>query len=394
MRNEELDMVAYHGARADEQVWRAAKGEAALVKPTPPSEFIYSTEFGFNAEMLWENMAGRGYLVPNDLFFVRQSSETPRIAAENWKLTVDGPGVTRPFELTYDQLLALPAVRSVVRGIECAGNGRVFYREIFGQDTYADDEDGGKVELPQWRLGAVGVAEWTGVQLGEVLERAGVKPSARDVVPHGLDESQMRRPMSMAKAMEDDTLLVYAMNGEPLPADHGFPVRVLTPGWIGNHSIKWVGRIEVAEEAVYTPWNTQYYVMVGPDYRPAPPSLGPIVDVQVMKSALELAWPARLTPTPHTIGGRSWGPRGVARVEYSVDDGRTWAPARLSEPSEPTAWVQWSFDWEPAPGEYRIRARAIDPQGNAQPDAVPFNQQGYNYGAVVAHPVTVTSTPS
>ncbi|MGH9002973.1 MAG: sulfite oxidase, partial [Acidimicrobiia bacterium] len=123
-------------------------------------------------------------------------------------------------------------------------------------------------------------------------------------------------------------------------------------------------------------------------------SLGPIVDVQVMKSALELAWPARLTPTPHTIGGRSWGPEGVARVEYSVDDGRTWAPARLSEPSEPTAWVQWSFDWEPAPGEYRIRARAIDPQGNAQPDAVPFNQQGYNYGAVVAHPVTVTSTPS
>jgi sulfane dehydrogenase subunit SoxC len=363
------------------------KSEPPLVKDT--SRFKYSTEFGFNAEMMWEQMAGRGYVVPNDLFFVRQSSETPRISPEEWKLTVSGPGVTRPLELTYDQLLALPAVKSVMCCVECAGNGRTFYKEIFGQDTYAQDEEGAKIDLPQWRLGAVGVAEWTGVQLGEVLERAGLKPSARDIVPEGLDQSRLRRPMSRAKALEDDTLLVFGMNGEPLPADHGFPVRVLTPGWVGNHNVKWVGHIEVAEEPVYTPWNTQYYVLIGPDYQPVPPSMGPIVDVQAMKSALELAWPAKLPTGTQTIRGRSWGSERIAEVEYSLDDGHTWFPARLIEPNEAYAWVRWCFDWSPTPGEYTIRARATDDKGNQQPDTVPFNQQGYNYGAVVAHPVTV-----
>jgi len=359
----------------------------ALVKDTSPDKFRYTTEFGFNAEMLWENMAGQGYLVPNEQFFVRQSAKTPRIAPEEWQLTVGGPGVTRPLRFTYDELLALPGATSVVRYLECAGNGRTFFGEVLGQDTFAEDEDG-PIALPQWRLGAVGVAEWTGIPLGEVLERAGIKPTATDVVPEGLDEVKLRRPMPVAKAMADDTLLVFAMNGDPLPADHGFPVRVLTPGWVGNHSVKWVGHIEVSEEPVFTPWNTQYYVMLGPDYRPEPPSPGPIVDVQVTKSALELAWPATLPAGPHTIGGRSWGPDGVSRVEYSLD-GRTWSDARLVGPNEPQAWVRWSFDWHPTPGDYAIRVRATDTKGNRQPDSVPYNEQGYNYGAIVAHPVTV-----
>ena len=122
---------------------------------------------------------------------------------------------------------------------------------------FVEDEKGAKVTLPQLRLGAVGVAEWTGVPLGAILERAGVKPSARDVVPVGLDESKLRRPMSIAKAMEDDTLLAFAMNGSPLPDDHGFPVRAIVPGWVGNHSVKWVGSIEVAEEPVFVPQNTK-----------------------------------------------------------------------------------------------------------------------------------------
>jgi DMSO/TMAO reductase YedYZ molybdopterin-dependent catalytic subunit len=297
--------------------------------------------------------------------------------------------VTKPLEFTYDQLLAIPAQKSVIRYVECAGNGRTFYKEIFGQDTFLAGEKGVKVPLPQWRLGAVGVAEWTGVPLGEILQRAGVKPSAKDVVPGGLDQSKLRRPMSIAKAMEDDTLLVYAMNGDPLPPDHGFPVRALTPGWVGNQNVKWLGSIEVAEEPVFVPQNTTLYVYIGPDYKPEPPRLGPVVERQVMKSAFELAWPAKLPASAHTIRGRSWGPQPIKRVEYSVDDGHTWTPARLSEPNEPKAWVRWSFDWAPTPGEYKIRARAYDDKGNKQPDTVPYNQQGMNYGAVVAHPVTV-----
>lgn len=430
----ELEMDAYYQARADEQVWReakkrglsrrrflelaglagggallsactngnsgseagsttttkaAAKPQPALVKDLPPSKFIYMESLGYNAEMRWEQMAGRGYLTPNDLFFVRQSTATPKLTAENWKLTVSGPGVTRPLEFTYDQFLALPEITSVIRYVECSGNGRIFFGEVLGQESHMQGEKGAKISLPQWRLGAIGVAEWTGVPLGAILERAGVKKSAVDVVPGGLDQSKLRRPMSIAKAMEDDTLLAFAMNGDPLPADHGFPLRALTPGWIGNQNVKWVGSIEVAEEPVFVPQNTQLYVYVGPDYQPEPPRLGPVVEKQNIKSAFELAWPAKLTPTAHTIRGRAWGPEGVSRVEYSLDDGRTWSPARLSDPNTTKAWVRWSFDWEPTPGEYKIKARAVDPKGNAQPDAVPFNLHGMNYNAVVAHPVTV-----
>ncbi len=433
MSYEERDMDLYYQARADELIWQKArehgvsrrrflelaglvggsallsactsdkskdaaatttssgpKVQANIVKDIPPSKFIYMESLGYNAETKWENMAGRGYLTPNDLFFVRQSAATPRLNQKDWKLTVSGAGVTKPLELTYDQLLALPEVTSVIRYVECSGNGRVFFDEVLGDLTFMEGEKGAKISLPQWRLGAVGVAEWTGVPLGAVLERAGVKPSARDVVPGGLDDSKLRRPMSIAKAMEDDTLLAFAMNGNPLPQDHGFPVRALVPGWIGNQNVKWVGSIEVAEEPVYVPQNTTLYVYIGPEYQPEPPRKGPVVEKQVMKTALELAWPAKLTPAAHTIRGRAWGPEGISKVEYSVDEGKTWKPARiLPGPNEKRAWVRYSFEWQPTAGEHKIMARATDTKGTVQPDKIPWNQQGMNYGAVVAHPVTV-----
>ncbi len=437
MSYEEVDMASYYQARADEEIWRKAKERgvsrrrflelaglvgvgggallsactkeksapeaaattttaakakpvAAIVKNIPPSKFIYVEALGYNAETRWEQLANKGYLSPNELFFVRQSAATPRINERDWKLTVSGPGVTKPLEFTYDQFLALPEVTSVIRYVECAGNGRTFYNEVLGQETYLDGEKGAKIALPQWRLGAVGVAEWTGVPLGAILERAGVKPSAKDVVPGGLDQSKLRRPMSIAKAKEDDTLLAFAMNGDPLPPDHGFPLRALTPGWVGNQNVKWVGSIEVSEESVFVPQNTTLYVYIGPEYQPEPPRLGPVVEKQVMKSAFELAWPGKLTPTANTIRGRSWGPDGVSKIEYSVDDGKTWAAATvLPGPNEQKAWVRWSFAWAPTPGEYKIKARAYDTKGNVQPDSVPYNRQGMNYGAVVAHPVTV-----
>lgn len=433
MSYEERDQAAYYEARADEEIWHRArelgvprrrflelaglvgagallgaactddkKDEASttsssgptilsnIVKDLPPSRFEYSEALGFNAEMKWENMATRGYLTPNDLFFVRQSAATPRVNQQEWRLKVSGPGVTTPLELTYDQLLALPEVTSVIRAVECAGNGRAFFEEALGAATFQDGGNGRKVPLAQLRLGAVGVAEWTGVPLGAILERAGVKPSAKDVVPEGLDEARLRRPMSIAKAREDDTLLAFAMNGSPLPLDHGFPVRALVPGWIGNHSVKWVGSIEVAEEPVFVPQNTDIYVYLGPGYQPEPPRKGPVVEKQVMKTALELEWPAELEPKPQTIRGRAWGPDGISKVEYSLDEGKTWRQAQiLPGPNEPLAWVRYSFDWEPTAGEYKIMARATDSKGQVMPDKVPWNQHGMNYGAVVAHPVTV-----
>jgi sulfane dehydrogenase subunit SoxC len=347
------------------------------VKAIPEDKFIVHSS---NAEMRWEVMQDRGYTTPNDLFFVRNHTRTAVIDRATWRLRVEGSGVERPLELTYDQLLKMPGATTPTRFVECAGNGRVFFNEVGGTEA----------EGSQWRLGAIGVAQWSGVPLGAVLERAGVKRGARDVMPEGLDELKVRRPMSLAKAMADDTLLVYGMNGEELPPDHGAPVRVLVPGWIGVASVKWVGRIEVSTEPLFSDWNTTSYVLAGPGYQPQGPSKGPVVGSQVVKSALELPWPATLPAGRRRLTGRSWSGTGrVAKVEVRIDDG-PWSPARLESRNEPTAWRQWSYEWEAAPGDHKVAVRATDEAGNTQPDSVPFNEQGYLYGGVVAHPVTVT----
>ncbi|HEX7125000.1 MAG TPA: sulfite oxidase [Thermodesulfobacteriota bacterium] len=356
---------------------RAAAGEAAspVVKAAPPELF---NRYGSNLEMRWEQMYGRGYVVPNGLFFVRNHTKTPQIEAGTWTLTVDGSGVSRPLTLSYNDLLKLPSV-SVLRYVECAGNGRSFFEQAYGK----------RAQGTQWKLGAVGVAEWTGVRLSEILDRAGVKPTARDVMPAGLDDLKVRRPMPIAKATADDTLVVYAMNGETLPPDHGFPARLLAPGWIGVQNVKWLGRIEVSDEPLFSPWNTDSYVLIGPDYQPQPPSKGPVLTSQNVKSALEFAWDARVAAGRYVLTGRAWAPARIAKVEVSVDRG-PWRIASLGEPNIAGAWVRFRFDWDARPGRHAIRLRATDEAGNTQPDSVPWNDQGYLYNAVVEHPITVT----
>lgn len=363
--------TAAGGARDQDRPWS---------KPLPEDRFVIH---GTNAEMRWERMRDRGYLTGTELFFVRNHSRTPLIDRSDWRLRIGGSGVRTPLELTYDELLDLPAVTSVVRAVECAGNGRVFFSEIQGKEAKGTP----------WRLGGIGVAEWTGVALGEVLERAGLASAARDVMPAGLDDLKVRRPMPVAKAMADDTILAFAMNGDELPADHGAPVRMIVPGWIGVASVKWVGSIEVSDEPLFSNWNTTTYVLIGPDYQPEGSVRGPILTTQTTKSALELPWPARLPSGRHRLSGRSWAGAGtIAKVEVRVDGATpgAWRRAQLHGENLPTAWARWSLDWEATPGEHKVSVRATDDRGKSQPDSVPFNEQGYLYGAVVAHPVSVT----
>jgi sulfane dehydrogenase subunit SoxC len=347
-----------------------------VVKATPP-EFFY--DLGSNREMRWEVMYKRGYVVPNELFFVRNHSRTARLDVASWRLRVEGSGVSNPRDFTYDEIVAMPPV-SVTRFVECAGNGRSFFETAYGKQA-----QGG-----QWKLGAIGVAEWTGVPLREVLDRVGLRETARDVMPEGLDELKVRRPIPIAKALADDTLLVYAMNGQTLLPDHGFPLRVLVPGWIGVANIKWLGRIEVSDQPLSSIWNTESYVLIGPDYKPNPPAKGPEITVQNVKSAFELPWNATLPAGRRLVRGRSWSGSGrITRVEISLDRSVTWREARLREPNVPQAWVRWDLDWDAQPGGYSLRARAIDERGNRQLASVPWNDQGYLYGAIVGHPVTV-----
>lgn len=349
-----------------------------VIKATP-SELMEDTGTGLDYETRPERMPG--YLTPIDRFFVRSHAPTPRLDATNWSLRIEGDGVRDPVTYTYQDLWKRFPLISMIRTVECAGNRRVFFGEEYGR----------RFEGTQWRRGAIGTAEWTGVRLRDLLEQAGITSGACEVMPEALDEIRARRPMPLAKALADDTLVALAMNGDVLPPDHGYPARVVVSGWLGAASIKWVGRIEVSEQTLYVPWNTEDYVLISPHHPRRGPSLGaPIIGVPVA-SLVELPWPAMLRPEPQIIRGRAFaGENRVVVVEYRIDEG-PWQQTRLAPPELPAAWVRWQFAWNPEPGEHIIRVRATDDEGHTQPDSVPWNELGYCYNAVLPHPVSIKS---
>ncbi len=363
-----------------------ASAAAPIVKPLPPELFEV---YGTNAETRWEAMSGQGYLTPIDRFFVRNHTSTPSIDVGTWRLELFGTGLRgaptadRPVEFTHRDLLRLPS-ETITSAIECAGNGR----------SYFTSQQGQPVSGTTWKLGAIGVARWRGVRLSTVLARAGLTRHAVDVLPEGLDAGyvtggvdlgRVRRPLPVAKALQD-VLLAYEMNGRPLPPDHGHPVRLVVPSWIGIASIKWLGRIEVSDTPLVSPWNTQYYRLLGPDY----PADGTVVTRQVVKSAFELPWNAEFAAGGRQVlRGRSWSGNGrIKRIEVSTGDG--WKQARPVGRAADRGWQRWEFPWHPkVSGDHILRARATDLTGVTQPDIAPYNTQGYLFGAVVRHPVRV-----
>jgi DMSO/TMAO reductase YedYZ molybdopterin-dependent catalytic subunit len=358
-----------------------------IVKPLPPDEFYV---YGSNAEMRWEVMQGQGYFVPNASFFVRDHTSTPLIDASTYALSVFGTGLrgsptpSNPVRFSYQDLLDLPA-RTVISFIECAGNGRSFF-------TSQQNEP---VPGTPWLLGAIGVAAWRGVPLSTILDIAGITRDAVDVMPYGLDPDylsggvdygKVRRPIPVAKAL-DDVILAYEMNGVPLPPDSGYPVRAIVPSWAGISNIKWVGQIEVSRTPLVSYWNTQAYRLFGPGY----PAAGAAITTQVIKSAFELGWNAQLPAgQEYLLTGRSWSGNGpIARTEISTDGGQSWQLARPRGIGFPAAWQLWEYPWQtPGPGSYTLQARATDTTGATQPVTVPLNTLGYLFDGIVRHPVT------
>jgi DMSO/TMAO reductase YedYZ molybdopterin-dependent catalytic subunit len=345
-------------------------------KPTP-TELMEDTGTGLNYGTRPDRMPG--YLTPNDRFFIRNHAPTPHLDTATWTLHLEGNGVREPIAYTYTDLWNHFPLVSVIRTIECAGNRRVLFGEQFGRRF------GGT----QWGRGAIGTAEWTGVRLRDLLEPAGITSAACEVMPEALDEIRARRPIPLAKAWADDTLVALAMNGEALSADHGFPARLVVSGWLGAASIKWLGRIEVSEKPLYVPWNTEDYVLIGPNYPANEPARGQAITALTVSSLVELPWPARLRPQPQMIRGRAFaGENRVARVQYRIDDG-PWQDAPIASPQTRGAWVRWQFSWNPEPGEHTLRVRATDDQGSTQPDSTSWNELGYLQHSVLAHPVRV-----
>ena len=377
-----LGLLASGGAAA---VLAACLGEediaepAGLAKDTQP--FIAHGEDGLESRL--ELM--EGVITPNRLFFVRNNSPvSPEVDAEDWRLVVEGDAVEQPLELTYAELRRLPA-RTLLSYLECAGNQRAMFDRLQGRAA-----DG-----TQWGTGAVGNGVWLGVSLADVLTLAGITDDAVSVLLVGLDEGApeggFRRVVTAEKAMHPDTLLAYGLNGEPLPRDHGFPLRSLVPGWIGATSIKWLGRIEVSREQLWTRNNTTSYVLIGDDYPPEGEAEGQTIAEQTIKSALGLPWPAELAAGVHRLHGFAHSPHGeVARVEWSADGGASWGLAQLVGPQLQYGWARFEFEWEARPGEHTLTTRATDVDGNTQPSSVPFNEHGYLFNQPLPHPITVT----
>ncbi len=323
----------------------------------------------------------QGTITPNDLFFVRNNSVSVDIDADEWRLSVDGDAVGSPLGLSYKDLRGMPS-RTVVSYLECGGNHRAMFDLLQGR----------KAEGTQWSTGGIGNAEWTGVALGDVLDRAETSPEAVSVMLIGQDvespEDGFRRAIPIEKAMRPDTILAYAMNGEALPRDHGYPLRALVPGWVGSSSIKWLTRIVVSSEQLWGRNNTSSYVLIGEAYPPEGEAMGKVVTTQSIKSALALPWPAELTAGRNRLHGFAHSPAGpIARVEWSVDSGQTWGDARVLPPQVQRSWARFEFEWEAKQGDHIVMTRATDSEGNTQPDEVPFNQKGYLFNQPLPHPI-------
>ena len=374
--------VAGGAALLPASVWRAAPAASAypaILKPTPTTLF---KDFGTNAEMLWGSVDPRAYLTPQSRLFVRNHTKTPTIDRSTYALQVYGDGLATSrteadaLSLSFADLQALPH-HDLTAVIECTGNGR----------SYFSTQQGQTVSGTAWTLGAVGTVRWSGVRLRDVLAAVGISSDAVSIQATGLDDpfqtyGRVRRPFPVAKAL-DDALLAWGMNGEDLLPDHGYPLRLVLPGWVGIASIKWLGSLEVSTTELTSPWNTTFYKLT-PD--------SPPLTVNPVRSAWELDRDEVLPSRPVTLTGRSWSGAGrIAKVSVSLDGGGSWRPAVLDRRGrEEQGWTQWSVRWgNPRPGRHELLARATDDQGRTQPLVAAYNTQGYFFDAVVRHPVQV-----
>jgi DMSO/TMAO reductase YedYZ molybdopterin-dependent catalytic subunit len=318
------------------------------------------------------------WITPNDLFYVRSHFYTPTIDEAQWMLQVDGD-VATPLTLRLDELMRMRP-RTLPVTLECAGNGRGNYQP--------------PVAGVQWRKGAVGTARWTGVPLADVLERAGRRPSGKFVWFDGADIGLGRAPdfirsLPLDKAIHRDTLLAYEMNGERLPIAHGFPLRVIVPGWEGAYNVKWVNHITVSDREHPGPFvSTSYRVPRWPVTSGASVDAADTVPIRglVVKSIITSPLHgANLIPGGATmITGFAWGGEyDIRAVEVSIDGGRTWAAARLGQERAPYAWRQFTLPWRPDhPGSRVLLSRATDARGRRQPLAADWNPGGYLWNAV------------
>lgn len=338
-------------------------------------------------------------VTPTIRHFVRNNSSIPKRAKfgdlHGWKLTIDGE-VHRKLTLSMDDLMRFPNVTAHAV-VECAGNGRSLFTP--------------RVDGTQWIRGAVGCSEWTGVRLRDVLKAAGLKNTAVYTGNHGEDlpvdsGEAFSRGIPIEKAMDEHTLIAFKMNGEDLPAAHGFPARLIVPGWIGSAMQKWLNRILIRDRVHDSKKMSGYSYRI-PAHPPVPGITSPENEMEIATSALIKSLITRpksnvatdsdrlgiSAGSPVQVGGHAWsGENKVDKVHISTDYGIKWQETRLIKPSNRYAWYHWETETAfEKRGYYEIWARAFDNKGNAQPFRQPWNPRGYLGNVIHRVPVIVDS---
>lgn len=339
---------------------------------------IVHQEQPFNAEPSGD-LLRQSFLTPQEHFFVRTHGAIPAVDLTSYRLLINGM-VQRKRELSFDELRSMFPAHTVMATLQCAGNRRdelIAVKPLLGQ-------------VP-WRADAISTAKWRGVPLREVLRAVGVEADARYVALTSLDEAQFEgekvsygSSISLQKALSPDVLLAYEMNDEPLPPEHGFPVRLIVPGYIGARSVKWLREITLQEYPSTNPYQSRDYKIFPPEVTAETVdwSRGKTLEDLTLNAVINTPQEGKtLVAGPTRIQGYAIASEEspVERVELSVDGGKTWTTANLIERADPYAWCFWEAIVELSPGDYQILARAWDASKHTQPEDVRqlWNFKGY-----------------
>ncbi len=336
----------------------------------PVSDAPFCAETDLSAQQDWQT--------PIDRFFVRSHFAEPTLGADH-QISIRG-AVARPYSLGSDQLLEMASLTHTVT-IECAGNSR----------SYLSPPAAGL----QFQHGAAGNASWEGVPLVALLESAEILPGALEVLFRGADAGMesgehmsFERSLPLDRALSPDTIVAHSMNGRPLTRSHGFPARLIVPGWYGMASVKWLTDIEVIDYRFDGHFQSDAYTFINPGAGSGP---NPPVTTMAIKSVITRPGQGARLRGPVTISGFAWSGNGlVDLVEVSPDQGESWIAADLAPTDSPRAWRGWSLDWHPpGSGHYVLTARARDAAGNVQPRRASWNYRGYVNNAMQAISVIV-----
>ena len=336
------------------------------------------TENPLNAETPVERL--RTWITDNKVFFKRNQGMFPAspVDLDNWTLTVDGL-VAEELDLKFADILRQPKVE-MANTLECSGNSRSLLSK--------------KASGNPWTIGGVGNAIWGGIWLKDLLDQAGVRPNAKHVcfegfdIPKGKAQIKFIRSIPIEKAL-DSSMLAYEMNGDPLPLEHGFPLRALALGWTGANCVKWLTKITLISAPVEGFFMDSVYRIFQKGEEAAS---GTVVTSIKIKSIITQPLNDELVPVGVTpIRGAAYaGEDGVKQVEVSVDNGQTWDPAKLIGLKVPYAWRHWEYLWETEQkGVATILSRATSTNGERQPDSASWNVLGYSNNGVQEHGITI-----